>query len=93
MIPDAIDVLEKNPKKFRWGLLECNTNAMHLLEKNVEILNWSVLSSNPSIFTKKINYAFLRKRISLIREELIMKSMHPSRLERFLEMGGNIDDF
>lgn len=66
---------------------------MHLREKNVEKLNWSALSSNPSIITQKINYAFLRKRMSLIREELLMKSMLPSRLERFIEMGGNVDDF
>jgi hypothetical protein len=40
-----------------------------------------------------INYKFLEKRMNVIREELIMKCMHPSRLERWIEMGGDIDDF
>ena len=35
----------------------------------------------------------MKERMNIIKEELIMKSMHPSRLERFLEMGGEIDDF
>jgi hypothetical protein len=40
-----------------------------------------------------INYAYLKKRMDVIREELMMKSMHPRRLERWLELGGDIDDF
>ena len=48
---------------------------------------------NPSIFKKEINYNFLKERMNIIREELIMKCMHPSRLERWIEMGGDIDDF
>ena len=31
--------------------------------------------------------------MDVIREELLMKCMHPARLERWLEMGGDIDDF
>ena len=31
--------------------------------------------------------------MNMIREELIMKCMHPKRLDRFLEMCGDIDDF
>jgi hypothetical protein len=45
------------------------------------------------IFDKMINYAYLKKRMDVIREELMMKSMHPRRLERWLELGGDIDDF
>lgn len=48
---------------------------------------------NASGATGNINYKFLTERMDMIREELMMKSMHPSRLERFLEMGGEIDDF
>ena len=33
------------------------------------------------------------KRMDIIREDLIMKSMHPKRLERWIELGGEIDDF
>jgi hypothetical protein len=40
-----------------------------------------------------LNRKFLEERMNIIKEELIMKCMHPSRLERWIEMGGEIDDF
>jgi hypothetical protein len=91
--PNAIHLLEKNPEKIDWYVLSGNPNAIHLLEKNPEKIHWRWLSKNPSIFFKKISCKFLTERMNLIREELMMKCMHPSRLERFLEMGGEIDDF
>jgi hypothetical protein len=75
------------------GYLSMNPNAMQLLEKNPDRIYWDWLSLNPSIFKKEINYKYLTERMNVIREELMMKCMHPSRLERFLEMGGEIDDF
>ena len=74
-------------------MLSSNPNAIHLLEKNPEKINWSELSSNPSMFIKKINYKFLKDKMDIIREELIIKCMHPRRLQRWIEMGGEIDDF
>jgi hypothetical protein len=35
----------------------------------------------------------VKDRMDIIREELMIKCMHPLRLERFLELGGDIDDF
>ena len=91
--PNAIHLLEKNPEKIDWYELNKNSNAMHLLEKNQEEIDWDFLSLNPSIFKKMINYKYLYQRINMIREELMIKSMHPRRLERWIEMGGDIDDF
>ena len=91
--PNAIHLLEKNPEKIDWYELSMNSNAMRLLEKNPEIIKWSVFSMNPSIFNKGINYKYLYQRMNIIREELLMRCMHPSRLERWIEMGGDIDDF
>ena len=48
---------------------------------------------NPSIFKKEINYKFLDKRMNITKEEMIMNCMHPRRLNRWIEMGGDIDDF
>jgi hypothetical protein len=93
MNPSAIEMLEKNPSKINWRFLSANPNALHLLEKNQENIDWNFLSSNPSIFKKNINYKFLKERIDTIREELMMKCMDLSRLERWLENDGNIDDF
>jgi hypothetical protein len=91
--PNAIHLLEKNLEKIDWFRLSGNPNAIHLLEQNREKIDWVSLSENPSIFKKKLDYKFLKERMNIIREELIMKCMHPSRLERFIEMGGDIDDF
>jgi hypothetical protein len=66
---------------------------MDLLEKNRDKIHWRMLFTNPSIFTKKINYEYLYQRMNVIREEMMMKCMHPSRLERWIEMGGDIEDF
>jgi hypothetical protein len=85
--------LEKNQEKIDWYSLSGNPNAMRLLEKNQDKVNWVELSNNPSIFKKTINYKYLYQRMNIVREELMMKCMHPRRLERFLEMGGDIDDF
>jgi hypothetical protein len=63
------------------------------LEKNQDKIDWLSLSENPSIFKKKLNYDFLKRRMDIIREELIIKCMHPSRLEQWIENGGEIDDF
>ena len=93
MNPSAISILEKHMDKIEWCLLSMNPNAMNMLKKNIEKINWSVLSINPSIFNEVINYKYLYQKMNIIREELMMKCMHPRRLERFLEAGGDIDDF
>lgn len=90
---NAIQLLEKNRDRIYWNDLSYNPNAIQLLEKNRDRANWNGLSANPSIFEKTLNYKYLKERMDMIREELMMKCMHPKRLERWLEMGGEIDDF
>ena len=82
-----------NPEKINWGYLSRNPNAIDLLEKNPDKIDWDMFSKNPSILKKIINYKYLYHRMNIIREELIMRCMHPSRLERWIDMGGDIDDF
>jgi Leu/Phe-tRNA-protein transferase len=93
MNPNAIHILEKNPENIVWENLSVNPNALHLLEKNQEKICWIYLSSNPSIFKRTINCKLFHERMNIIREELIMKCMHPRRLERWIELCGDIDDF
>ncbi len=42
---------------------------------------------------KKIDYESLKNKMDVIREDLMKECMHPKRLERHLEMGGDGDDF
>jgi hypothetical protein len=63
------------------------------LEQNQDKIDWYWLSYNPSIFKEGYNYNFLKERTDVIKQELIMNAMHPRRLQRWIDNGGNIDDF
>ena len=91
--PNANHILEKNPEKIDQSGLSENPNAMYMLEKNQEKINYCDWSKNPSIFKKTTSQKYLYQRMKIIRGELMMKCMHPRRLERWIEMGGDIDDF
>ena len=88
--PNAIHLLEKNPDKIVWDWLSYNSNAIHLLEKNLDKINWHKLSANPSIF--ELDYETLKERCLIYSEELIQKAFHPSRIQKYLDMGISIDE-
>ena len=91
MNPNAIHLLEKNPDKIDWAFLSQNPNAIHLLEQNVNKIKWNLLLFNPNIF--ELNYEFLKKRMDVLREELMMKAWHPNRVNKWLEEGIDMEDF
>jgi len=61
-----------------------------LLEKNLDKINWYKLSANPAIF--ELDYETLKERCLIYNEELIQKTMHPSRIQKYLDMGISIDE-
>ena len=89
--PNAIHLLEKNPNKINWHNLSSNPNAIHLLEQNQDKINWQILSGNPSIFDL-VDYETLKERCLIYSEELIQKTMRPSRIQKYLDMGISIDE-
>lgn len=87
---NAIHLIEKYPKKINWMGLSANKNAMHILEKNCSQIEWHQFSGNPSIFD--YNYQELSiRRTEIILEELMAKSLHPSKIEYWLMNGIDID--
>ena len=88
--PNAIHLLEKNPGNIDWFWLSSNPNAIHLLEANPDKIHWIKLSCNPSIF--ELDYEALNERCLIYKEELIQKSFHPSRIQKYLDMGISIDE-
>ncbi len=72
--PSAIHFLEANTAEIHWRNLCSNPLAIHLLEANPDKICWENLSQNPSIF--ELDYGFLRKRMNIIRNELIEKILH-----------------
>ena len=77
--------------KINWMYLSRNLNAIPLLEKNLDKINLIYLSINPNIF--EFDYGFLKGRMDIIREELMMKAWHPSRVMKWLEVGLDMEDF
>jgi len=92
--PNAIPLLEKNPDKIDWSILSSNPNAIPLLEKNIDKINWVELSSNPNIFEieYKYEYFIFKLRCLIYKEELIQIAMHPSRIQKLLDMGISIHE-
>jgi len=89
--PNAIHLIEQNMDKIYWGCLCLNPNAIHLLEQDLYKIYWNFLSRNPNIF--ELDYAFLKKRMDILREELMMKAWHPSRVMKWVEDGYDMEDF
>ena len=90
--PNAIQLLEQNIDKISWYMLSSNPNAIHLLEQHQYDIEWTYLSANPSIF--ELDYIKMAEsRTKLILEDLIKNALHPNRLDRYIKLGGNIEDF
>jgi len=95
--PCAIDLIETHMvnnaelPEIYWIGLSQNRNAIHILEKNKDKIDWCQLSFNPSIF--EYNYKNLSvERMDILREELMQKTLHPSKIQYWLENGMSIDD-
>jgi hypothetical protein len=72
-------------------LLSTNPNAIHLLEANQDkIWMFQRLLTNPAIF--ELDYEALKERCDIYKEELIQKAFHPSRIQKYLDMGISIDE-
>ena len=91
MNPNAIHLLEQNLDKINWHYLSKNPNAVHILKKNPDKINWVLISLNTNIF--ELDYGFLKGRMDIIREELMMKAWHPSRVMKWIESGMDMEDF
>ena len=90
--PEALQIVEQQLYKLtNWAPLSMNPSAIKILERNKDKINWYWLSQNPAIF--EYNYLKMaQQRMTILREELMMKSLHPSRIERLIELGCDIDD-
>jgi len=88
--PNAIDLLNQNLDRINWENLSSNPNAIDILEKNKEKIDWKQFSKNPSIF--ELDYNALKERCNIYKEELMQKVMHPSRIQKYLNLGYDVDE-
>jgi len=92
-------LLNKDFSEFDWIVIAGlpNYNAIELIKENInDIINYCKEKNcllyfidnfykNPFIFT--VNYEFLKSRISIILEELMMKMFHPNNINKFKDWG------
>jgi hypothetical protein len=89
--PSSIPLLEKHMDKINWYSLSANPNGIKIFEKYPEkIISYSFIdyenfSINYPIFD--LDYDAIQKRCFVYKEELISTSLHPSRIEQYLEQG------
>jgi len=95
--PYAIDLIEAYMARkdivpvVSWLGLSQNRNAIHILEKNKNKIDWRLFSLNPSIFQP--NYKRLTvERMNVLREDLMQKTLHPSKIQYWLDNGMSLDD-
>jgi len=90
--PNAIKLLEQNIDKIDWEILSGNLNAIELLEKNIDKIDWFYLLGNSSIFNISYNYPLIKKRIDIIKEELLIVTLYPDRIMNWIEQGFMINN-
>lgn len=76
-----------------WKMLAQNPNSemvRSIMEKHPDKIKWAYLSEHPCIFT--FDYEAMRKRCAVFSEDLVKVTMHPSKIQRLLDMGYEIED-
>jgi hypothetical protein len=80
------------PCNICWSCASKNPELIHLLAQNQDKINWDVLIQNTAIF----NYDYqsmAKERTRVIEEELIQVTMHPRKIQAWLDAGLSVDDF
>ena len=88
--PNAIPLLEQHPEKIYWRWFSANPNAIPILELNLDKIDWYQLFQNPSIF--EYDYAAMKEAYRDLKEELIQRAWHPTRVAAWLASGMDIED-
>jgi len=88
--PEAIDTLLTQPDRIYWPNFCKNPSAIPYIQSNSDKITPSIWQ-NPGIF--ELDYqAMAIQRTNVILEELMAKTLHPSRIEYWLMNGLDIDD-
>lgn len=86
--PKAQEIVKKNPRKIDWQAFSIHVTDYAFIVENNPILH-EYFWANPLIFDYKTISKYY---MDIIKEELMMKVFHPSKIEKWLEQGYDIDD-
>jgi hypothetical protein len=91
---DTVKSMQLDPKKRNWNYMSRHIMWQMPIKYSFDKYDLSFLRSDWLYMEEKqIDYEKIKSRMNIIKEELIATSMHPKRLARHLELGGEIDDF
>jgi len=105
--PDVLPIIDAyldkyktpNSKKLIWKVVTLSgweilsTNPIltpEFIQKYADDLDWAQLSRNPCIF--ELDYAAIKRRCAIYKDELLAMTLHPSRIETYLASGFSIRD-
>lgn len=71
-------------------------NSLYYSGQGPAVIDWYLMASNPHLIylmeqnlpTPKIEYAALKARCAIYKEQLMQKAMHPDRIKRYIEVFG-----
>ena len=86
--PKAVELLKQYPHRIDWENFSAHITDYALIAQHNPILK-DFIWTNPIIFDYK---TISKYKMDKIKEELMMKTLHPSRIEKLIEMGVDIDD-
>jgi hypothetical protein len=98
-IPFLTKILEKNPELVKEVRILPHVLLQHadpaFIDKYLADIKkteeyWISYSRNPAIF--ELDYRVLETRCNIYKHELVRKTMHPKRLEKYLEMGYDLEE-
>ncbi len=88
--PAAIDLLKANPNKIDWYYLSTNPAAIDLLKANPDKIDWSEFYKLRA-FT--LDYKRIKETNQQLNEEIIAAAYHPSRIQKWIDAGYDIEDY
>jgi hypothetical protein len=68
---------------LRWDLFSSRSKNHTFLRENIENIDWRSFSMNPTIYD--YDYAGMKQNMNVLREELMMKAWHPSRVFQWID--------
>ena len=87
MNPNATHLIKETD--INWWQLSANPSAIHIIEQNLDKVKCFILQ-NPNIF--ELDYQKMSKeRTWIILEDLVKMAIHPTRVQKLLDMGLDID--
>jgi hypothetical protein len=80
---ESVDISSIPHYLLRWDLFSSRSKNDNFLRENKENINWNSFSMNPNIYD--YDYLQMKKNMDILREELMMKVWHPSRVSKWID--------